>query len=137
MPIVQTVVTEEEEKRYAELQALALDYARSGETDSLAAMVRHGLPIVVVVFNNRMWGATRHFQELISGPDRFTGTELADTRYDLVAAGFGCHGEHVARIEDLGPAMKRAFQSGLPACVNVATELALIPPDGQLLLSAM
>jgi ankyrin repeat protein len=34
-----------EEKRYAELQWLALDYARSGETESLAAMLRHGLPV--------------------------------------------------------------------------------------------
>jgi acetolactate synthase-1/2/3 large subunit len=27
---------------------------------------RHGLPIVVVIMNNRVWGATRHFQELFS-----------------------------------------------------------------------
>src|SRR5258708_635265 len=37
--------TETEENRYAELQALALDYARSGETQALAAMLRHGLPV--------------------------------------------------------------------------------------------
>jgi ankyrin repeat protein len=39
------VLTEAEDKRYAELQALALDYARSGETELLAAMLRHGLPV--------------------------------------------------------------------------------------------
>ena len=42
---MQTAVSEAEEKRYAELQELALDYVRSGETESLAAMVRHGLPV--------------------------------------------------------------------------------------------
>src|SRR5580658_7464969 len=45
MQLMQTVVTAAEEKRYAELQALALDYARAGETESLAAMLRHGLPV--------------------------------------------------------------------------------------------
>ena len=39
------VITEAEERRYAELQALALDYARWGETASLAAMLFHGLPV--------------------------------------------------------------------------------------------
>jgi ankyrin repeat protein len=42
---MQTVVTVAEEKRYAELQAMALDYARSGETEFLAAMLCHGLPV--------------------------------------------------------------------------------------------
>src|ERR1700677_1238018 len=42
---MQTVVTEAEEKRYAELQAVALDYARCGETEPLAQMLRHGLPV--------------------------------------------------------------------------------------------
>jgi len=41
---MQTAVTEAEEKRYAELQVLALDCARSGETELLATMIQHGLP---------------------------------------------------------------------------------------------
>src|ERR1700761_3672916 len=39
-----TVTTESEERRYVELQLMALDYARHGETEPLAAMVEHGLP---------------------------------------------------------------------------------------------
>jgi ankyrin repeat protein len=42
---MQTVITESEEKRYAELQQMALDFARNGETESLAAMIGHGLPV--------------------------------------------------------------------------------------------
>ena len=42
---MQAVITEAEEKRYAELQQLALGFARRGETDSLAQMLRHGLPV--------------------------------------------------------------------------------------------
>ena len=37
------ITTEAEERRYAELQLLALDYARTGETGLLADMIRHGL----------------------------------------------------------------------------------------------
>lgn len=42
---MQTAITETEEKRYAELQQMALDFARHGETESLAAMLCHGLPV--------------------------------------------------------------------------------------------
>jgi ankyrin repeat protein len=42
---METILTETEEKRYAELQWIALDHARSGETGPLAAMARAGLPV--------------------------------------------------------------------------------------------
>ena len=38
-------ITEAEERRYAELQAAALDYARTGETALLESMVQAGLPV--------------------------------------------------------------------------------------------
>jgi len=40
-----TLTTEAEERRYAELQAAALDYARAGDTNVLESMVRAGLPV--------------------------------------------------------------------------------------------
>jgi acetolactate synthase-1/2/3 large subunit len=45
-------------------------------------------------------------------------TQLSPTRYDLAAAGFGCHAEHVTDPAELGPALRRALGSGSPACVN-------------------
>lgn len=42
---MQAITTPAEEQRYAELQRLALDFARQGETDSLAAMLQHGMPV--------------------------------------------------------------------------------------------
>jgi ankyrin repeat protein len=40
---MQTITTGAEEKRYAELQRMALDFARHGETENLSAMIQHGL----------------------------------------------------------------------------------------------
>jgi ankyrin repeat protein len=42
---MQTITTEAEENRYAELQQMALDFARQGDTEMLDAMLRHGLPV--------------------------------------------------------------------------------------------
>jgi acetolactate synthase-1/2/3 large subunit len=97
-------------------------------------MVRHKLPIVAVVMNNHSWAASQHFQEIVSGANRVTATRLRDARYHEVAAAFGAHGQHVTRIEELGPAIKGAFASGKPACINVAIDLAPLPPELHLLM---
>ena len=85
--------------------------------------VRHGLPVVVVVSNNAGWGDVRHEFEAgrgYEGPR--VAAELGFTRYDLVARGLGAHGEHVRRLDELRPALRRACDSGLPAVVNVETD---------------
>jgi len=91
-------------------------------------MVRHQLPVIVVVNNDKQWGMSAHGQDLIYGPGHRVVTDLAATRYDLAAAGFGCHAEHVVEPGDLLPALERALASGKPACVNVATDPAVISP---------
>ena len=69
-----------------------------------------------------------HGQDLIFGAGHRVVTDLAPTRYDLAAAGFGCHAEYVERPEDLAPALARAFAAGRPACVNVMTDPSVIAP---------
>jgi acetolactate synthase I/II/III large subunit len=96
-------------------------------------MVRLGLPIVVVVMNNRSWGASQHFQEMVSGKDKLIGTQLANTRYHDVAAAFGCHARLVTEAAALGPAIKEAFASGKPACLNVMVDVNPPPPELELL----
>ena len=91
-------------------------------------MVRHQLPIVTVVNNDRQWGMSAHGQDLIFGAGHRVVTDLAPTRYDLSAAGFGCHAEHVERPADLAPALNRALAAGRPACVNVMTDPSIIAP---------
>ncbi|UCE87611.1 MAG: thiamine pyrophosphate-binding protein, partial [Deltaproteobacteria bacterium] len=91
-------------------------------------MVRHELPVVVVVNNDHQWGMSAHGQDLLYGKDRRVVTDLAPTRYDLAAAGFGCHGEHVTEPDELVPALTRALASKTPSCVNVMTDPSVISP---------
>jgi acetolactate synthase I/II/III large subunit len=80
--------------------------------------VRHKLPIVVIVGNDAGWGLERELQSLVMD----TGTvacELRSTRYDIVMQGFGGAGETVDRLDQVGPAVERAFASGVPYCINV------------------
>ena len=81
--------------------------------------VRFGLPIVGVVGNDAAWGQMMRPQAAIYGADRLVATELARTRYDLVVEALGGHGEHVTEPGEIGPAIERAFASGIPALVNV------------------
>ncbi len=91
-------------------------------------MVRHRLAITTVVNNDQQWGMSAHGQQLIYGKERKVVTELGPTRYDLAAAGFGCHAEHVEEPRDLMPALERALGNGRPACVNVMTDPDAIAP---------
>ena len=91
-------------------------------------MVRHELPIVTIVNNDQLWGMSAHGQDLIYGENQRVVSELGATRYDLAAAGFGCHAEYVEDPAEIGPAIERAFASGRPACINVMTDPSVISP---------
>jgi acetolactate synthase-1/2/3 large subunit len=91
-------------------------------------MVRHGLPIVTVVLNNRVWGMSIHGQQIMFGANYNVITRLGDTRYADIAAAFGCHAEQVKRFEDIAPAMERAFASGRPACIEIMIDADVVHP---------
>jgi acetolactate synthase I/II/III large subunit len=90
--------------------------------------VRSGLPFVAVVGNDSRWNAEHQIQLRHYGPARTQGCTLAPaTRYDLVAAALGGHGEFVRSAAELPAALERAFAAGKPACVNVLIEGAAAP----------
>lgn len=96
-----------------------------GEFDT---MVRHGLPILTVIFNNACWGMSQHGQELVFGKQNLAAVKLAPTDYHKVAEGFGCTGEKITRCEDIGPAVRRAQSAGRPACLNIMTDPDIVHP---------
>lgn len=92
-------------------------------------MVRHNLPVITVVLNNKAWGMCLHGQQSMFGDNRAVVTVLGDSRYDQVAAGFGCHSEYIESVEEIGPAMRRAIESGRPACLNMVTNIDAVFGD--------
>jgi acetolactate synthase-1/2/3 large subunit len=88
----------------------------------LDTAVRHRLDYVAVIGNDATWNAEYQIQLRAYGKDRAKGCELLPTRYGAVASALGAHGEEVQKISELPGALKRAIDSGKPACVNVMIE---------------
>jgi len=80
--------------------------------------VRHKLPIVVIVGNDAGWGLERELQSFASG-GATVACELQSTPYDVIMKGFGGGGETIDRLDQVRPAVQRAFASGMPYCLNV------------------
>jgi acetolactate synthase-1/2/3 large subunit len=85
------------------------------------SMVRHNLPVVMIVGNNGMWGLEKHPMQMIYGWDVACDLQPG-CRYDEVVRALGGGGELVTDPEQIGPALDRAFASGVPYLVNVLTE---------------
>ncbi len=91
--------------------------------------VRHRLPVVVVVSNNAAWGIEWNSQRMDFGRERTIGTALRDCRFDLMAQALGGHGERVTDPGALGAAVRRALDAGVPALVDVVTDVTAASPD--------
>ena len=87
--------------------------------------VRHKKPIVVVISNDCQWGMVRHFQQLEQCKDLCSKLS-EDMRYDKYAESMGAYGEIVTEPEEIKPALQRAFDSGLPAVLDVRTDPAVM-----------
>jgi acetolactate synthase-1/2/3 large subunit len=85
------------------------------------SLVRHNLPVVMVVGNNSIWALEKGPMQMLYGYD--VAAELApQTRYDEVVRALGGAGELVTRPDDIGPALQRGFAAGVPYLVNVITD---------------
>jgi acetolactate synthase-1/2/3 large subunit len=112
---------------------LAGDGAFGFSAMEFETLVRHRVPVVCVVGNNGIWALEKHPMERMLGRSL-----LADLspgiRYDRVVEALGGHGELVDHPGDIAPALRRAFESGLPACVNVLCDPAAEYPRSSVLL---
>lgn len=87
------------------------------------SLARQKLPVVIVVGNNGIWGLEKHPMNAMYGYDVAADLQ-PELRYDDVVTALGGAGETVAKAGDLRPALKRAFDSGVPYLVNVLTDPA-------------
>jgi sulfoacetaldehyde acetyltransferase len=70
--------------------------------------VRHNIPVTAVVFHNRQWGAEKKNQVDFYNR-RFVAGELDNQSFAGIAKAMGAEGIVVDRLEDVGPALKKAI----------------------------
>jgi len=92
-----------------------------------ATAVQYGLPIVVIVVNNGIYGTIRMHQER-EYPGRPVATDLVNPDFAALARAYGGHGETVEKTEDFAPAFERARAAGRPAIVEVRLDPEAITP---------
>jgi acetolactate synthase I/II/III large subunit len=103
-----------------EVVALFGDGAFSLTGWDFETLVRYNLPFVGIVGNNSSMNQIRYGQIQKYGEDRGRiGNTLGDVHYDKFAQMLGGYGEEVRDPADIGPALQRARESGLPSLINV------------------
>ena len=70
--------------------------------------VRHNIPVTAVVFHNRQWGAEKKNQVDFYNR-RFVAGELDNQSFANIAKSMGAEGIVVDKLEDVGPALKKAI----------------------------
>ncbi|MDQ4054570.1 MAG: acetolactate synthase [Actinomycetota bacterium] len=85
-------------------------------------LVRHNLPVVMVMGNNSAWGLEKGPMQMLYG--YHVAADLAPrTAYHEVVKALGGAGEMVTDPRQIGAALDRAFASGVPYLVNVITDV--------------
>ena len=87
----------------------------------LATAAQYGLPIVVIVANNGMYGTIRMHQEL-HYPGRVVGTTLVNPDFVALARSFGAAAERVETTAAFLPALRRALATDGPALIELSID---------------
>ncbi|HEY0296414.1 MAG TPA: thiamine pyrophosphate-binding protein [Bordetella sp.] len=101
------------------------DFLMHGQ--EFATAVQYGLPIVVLIIDNGMYGTIRMHQER-HYPGRVSATGLQNPDFAAYAAAFGGHGERVESTAEFAPAFERALASGKPAILHCLIDPEVISP---------
>ena len=88
--------------------AYAGDGAWAMSMTEIMTAVRHHIPVTAVVFHNRQWGAEKKNQVDFYGR-RFVAGELEQQDFSAIAKAMGAEAIVVDKIEDVGPALKKAI----------------------------
>ncbi len=110
-------------KPSSQVVAILGDGAAGFALSDIDTLVRHNLPVVLIVGNNGIWGLEKHPMRAVYGYDVACDLQPG-TRYDLVAQALGAGGETVDKADEIGPALDRAFHSGVPYLLNIVTDPA-------------
>lgn len=93
----------------------------------LSTAVSLRLPIVLIVFDNQMFGTIRMHQEK-HYPERVFGTDLQNPDFVLFARSFGAKAQRVESLDALLQAVLEGFKATVPTLLHVRTNPELIGP---------
>jgi acetolactate synthase I/II/III large subunit len=89
--------------------------------------IRQGIPFVGVIGNDGAWGQIKVAQEALYGEGNAPAAVLSqDAGYERMVEGLGGYGERVTDPKELRPALERAFDAGVAACLNVMVDASLM-----------
>ena len=111
-----------------EVVCLTGDGAAGFNIMEMQSAAREGLAVTTVVFAEGSWTMEEPNELELYGTT--FGTAQGEIRWDLVAAGLGCHSEYVDRIEDLEPALRgrrRTTDRAWSACALITTRTSRCP----------
>ena len=109
------------------------EYMMNGQ--ELATAVQYNAGVIIIVFNNGMFGTIRMHQER-EYPGRVSGTSLHNPDFAALAQAYGGQGEVVDKTADFAPALQRALaftrERNLPAVIELRYDGELITPGATL-----
>ncbi len=101
----------------------------------LATAVQYGAGVLVIVFNNQMYGTIRMHQER-EFPGREHGTGLVNPDFAKLAQAYGAFGAAAATTDQFGTALSQALafirEQRLPALIELAMDPEIITPNATL-----
>jgi acetolactate synthase I/II/III large subunit len=89
--------------------------------------IRQRIPFVGIIGNDGAWGQIKVAQEALYGEGNAPAAFLSqEAGYERMVEGLGGYGERVTDPGQIRPALQRAFDAGVPACINVIVDASLM-----------
>mgnify|MGYP001029166217 FL=1 len=86
---------------------------------------RYNIPVISLVFNNRMYGTIRMHQE-IHYPTKVSGTDLGDIDFSGLAQSLNANGVKARTKEEFKKALREAMYSSKPTVIEIEMDRAQI-----------
>lgn len=106
---------------YKKVIALAGDGGFMMTAQEIETAVRYHIPVICLVFNNRMYGTIRMHQEK-HFPKRVIGTDLGNISFSQLAKSMGANGVTVENKEQFLYAFQEALQNDQVTVIEILTD---------------
>ena len=100
-------------------------------SQEMATLSHHGVNIIILLFNNGMYGTIRMHQERhFTG--RVIGTDLTNPDFAALARSFSLHGVTVRKTADFAPAFTQALQADKATLIEIMVDAEALTPAATL-----